>query len=79
MELFERDPWLGTLSGKLHLRYGDKVVQERTGDENSVGPVKFLNLIVGYVCTILLMAANFKKMEQKVLIFSDDGKVLSFQ
>jgi len=25
------------------------------------------------------MAANFKKMEQKVLIFSDDGKVLSFQ
>jgi len=25
------------------------------------------------------MAANFKEMEQKVLIFSDDGKVLSFQ
>jgi poly-beta-1,6-N-acetyl-D-glucosamine synthase len=41
MELFEQDPWLGTLSGKLHLRYGDKEVEERTGDENSVGPVKF--------------------------------------
>ena len=41
MELFEADPWLGTLSGKLHLRFGDKEVEERTGDENSVGPVKF--------------------------------------
>jgi len=41
MELFEQDPWLGTLSGKLHLRFGKREVQERTGDENSVGPVKF--------------------------------------
>lgn len=41
MEYFERDAWLGTLSGKLYLRYGDKLVEERCGDENSVGPVKF--------------------------------------
>jgi poly-beta-1,6-N-acetyl-D-glucosamine synthase len=41
MELFESDPWLGTLSGKLYLRHGDREVRERTGDENSVGPVKF--------------------------------------
>lgn len=41
MEHFELDEWLGTLSGKLYLRYGDKLVPERTGDENSVGPVKF--------------------------------------
>jgi glycosyltransferase involved in cell wall biosynthesis len=41
MEYFEEDAWLGTMSGKLHLRYGDKVVMERTGDENSVGPSKF--------------------------------------
>ncbi len=33
--------WLGTLSGKLYLRYGDREVMERTGDENSVGPVEF--------------------------------------
>ena len=41
MELFEQDAWLGTLSGKLHLRFGGREVKERTGDENSVGPVKF--------------------------------------
>ena len=42
VELFEADPWLGTLSGKLHLRTEDgKLVRERTGDENSVGPIKF--------------------------------------
>lgn len=41
MEHFERDQWLGTLSGKLYLKEGDKLVRERTGDENSVGPVKF--------------------------------------
>ncbi len=41
MEHFEADPWLGTLSGKLFLRYGDKLVEERCGDENSVGPAKF--------------------------------------
>lgn len=41
MERFERDPWLGTFSGKLFLRYGDKLVEERCGDENSVGPAKF--------------------------------------
>lgn len=41
MECFEEDPWLGTLSGKLHLRINGKLVPERTGDEDSVGPVKF--------------------------------------
>ncbi len=41
MEHFEGDPWLGTLSGKLHVRFGDRLVRERTGDENSVGPAKF--------------------------------------
>jgi biofilm PGA synthesis N-glycosyltransferase PgaC len=41
MEHFETNPCLGTLSGKLFLRYGDKLVEERCGDENSVGPSKF--------------------------------------
>lgn len=41
MEHFEADPYLGTLSGKLYVRYGDKTVEERCGDENSVGPAKF--------------------------------------
>ena len=42
MEHFESDPWLGTLSGKLYLRSEDGgEAEERTGDENSVGPVKF--------------------------------------
>jgi poly-beta-1,6-N-acetyl-D-glucosamine synthase len=41
MEIFEADAWLGTLSGKLFLRYGEKTVEERCGDENSVGPAKF--------------------------------------
>ncbi|MFO7180651.1 MAG: glycosyltransferase family A protein [Pseudomonadota bacterium] len=41
MEHFEDDPWLGTLSGKLYLRIDGRLVPERTGDENSVGPVKF--------------------------------------
>lgn len=41
MEHFEANACLGTLSGKLFLRYGDKLVEERCGDENSVGPAKF--------------------------------------
>jgi len=41
LEHFERDPWLGTISGKLHLRNDRGELEiERTGDENSVGPVK---------------------------------------
>jgi poly-beta-1,6-N-acetyl-D-glucosamine synthase len=41
LEHFERDPWLGTISGKLHLRNRrGELERERTGDENSVGPVK---------------------------------------
>jgi len=41
IEHFEEDPWLGTLSGKLQLKLGDKYVTERIGDENSVGAAKF--------------------------------------
>ena len=41
MERFERDPALGTLSGKLYLRYNGRLVHEHCGDENSVGPAKF--------------------------------------
>jgi poly-beta-1,6-N-acetyl-D-glucosamine synthase len=43
MELFEATSCLGTASGKLFLRYGEppKLVEERCGDENSVGPSKF--------------------------------------
>ena len=40
MELFESNQRLGTLSGKLFLKYGDRLVEERCGDENSVGPAK---------------------------------------
>lgn len=41
IEHFEADPWLGTISGKLELHFGEKVVLERIGDEDSVGAVKF--------------------------------------
>jgi glycosyltransferase involved in cell wall biosynthesis len=41
LEKFETDPWLGNASGKAYLRYGDKLVHERRGDENAVGPSKF--------------------------------------
>jgi glycosyltransferase involved in cell wall biosynthesis len=42
MELMEADPSLGNLSGKLFERMPDgRLVEERTGDENAVGPVKF--------------------------------------
>ncbi len=41
MEKFEADPQLGNLSGKLFLRYGDKLVEERLRDDNAVGPAKF--------------------------------------
>lgn len=41
LEYFEQDPWLGTISGKLYLRDArGGLERERTGDENSVGPVK---------------------------------------
>jgi poly-beta-1,6-N-acetyl-D-glucosamine synthase len=41
LEHFEADPWLGTISGKLHLRNArGELEPERTGDENSVGPAK---------------------------------------
>jgi biofilm PGA synthesis N-glycosyltransferase PgaC len=42
MTLMEADPCLGNLSGKLHLRRPNgELEQERTGDENAVGPAKF--------------------------------------
>jgi len=42
MEEFEREPLLGNLSGKLFERRPDGTLfEERTGDENAVGPTKF--------------------------------------
>ena len=42
MERMESDPLLGNLSGKLFERRSDgSLFEERTGDENAVGPVKF--------------------------------------
>jgi biofilm PGA synthesis N-glycosyltransferase PgaC len=42
MERMEADPYLGNLSGKLFERRPDgSLFEERTGDENAVGPIKF--------------------------------------
>ena len=42
MELMDADPYLGNLSGKLFERLADgSLFEERTGDENAVGPIKF--------------------------------------
>lgn len=42
MGRMEADPLLGNLSGKLFERLADgRMFEERTGDENAVGPVKF--------------------------------------
>ncbi|MBX3707333.1 MAG: glycosyltransferase family 2 protein [Pseudomonadales bacterium] len=41
MEVMESDPGLGNLSGKLFLRYGDELVEERLRDDNAMGPAKF--------------------------------------
>ena len=41
MRHFEEDSRLGTMSGKLYVRYGEELVHEYCGDENSVGPAKF--------------------------------------
>jgi hypothetical protein len=42
MEAMEADPYLGNFSGKLFERKPDgSLFEERTGDENAVGPVKF--------------------------------------
>lgn len=42
MERMEADPLLGNISGKLFERRADgSLFEERTGDENAVGPVKF--------------------------------------
>lgn len=39
-ERFEADAWLGNLSGKVFLREGDTLTEERMGDENAVGAAK---------------------------------------
>lgn len=42
MERMDADPYLGNLSGKLFERKADgSFFEERTGDENAVGPAKF--------------------------------------
>lgn len=41
MEILNDDPVLGNLSGKLFLRQGDKLVEERLRDDNAMGPTKF--------------------------------------
>jgi hypothetical protein len=41
MEQFGKDPALGNLSGKLYLRYGSELVEERLRDDNAMGPAKF--------------------------------------
>jgi glycosyltransferase involved in cell wall biosynthesis len=41
MEIFEADRALGNLSGKLFLRYGSDLVEERLRDDNAIGPAKF--------------------------------------
>ena len=42
MELMDADPLLGNISGKLFERKDDgSFFEERTGDENAVGPIKF--------------------------------------
>ncbi|MFQ5463995.1 MAG: glycosyltransferase [Phycisphaerae bacterium] len=42
MEEMEREPRLGNLSGKVHLRHASgKLVAERMGDENAIGAAKF--------------------------------------
>jgi glycosyltransferase involved in cell wall biosynthesis len=42
MCLMEADPWLGNLSGKLFgPRASGTLIEERTGDEDAVGPAKF--------------------------------------
>lgn len=41
MEIFEEDPALGNLSGKLFLREGNSLVEERLRDDNAIGPAKF--------------------------------------
>lgn len=42
MERMDADPYLGNLSGKLFERKPDgRLWEERTGDENAVGPAKF--------------------------------------
>jgi len=42
MEQMEREPLQGNFSGKLYVRVeGGREVNERTGDENAIGPAKF--------------------------------------
>ncbi|MCR9258153.1 MAG: glycosyltransferase family 2 protein [Pseudomonadaceae bacterium] len=41
MELMDDDPLLGNISGKLFLRYGERLVEERLRNDNAIGPCKF--------------------------------------
>ena len=41
LEILDDDQRLGNLSGKLFLRYGSRVVEERLRDDNAIGPSKF--------------------------------------
>ena len=41
LEILDEDQGLGNLSGKLFLRYGSKLVEERLRDDNAIGPAKF--------------------------------------
>jgi len=38
---FEKDPYLGSASGKIFLPVGDKLVEERTSDEMTIGAFNF--------------------------------------
>lgn len=41
LSYFERDPHLGSASGKIFLPVGDKLVEERTSDEMTIGAFNF--------------------------------------
>ena len=41
LSYFERDPHLGSASGKIFLPIGDKLVEERTSDEMTIGAFNF--------------------------------------
>ncbi len=41
LSYFDRDEWLGSASGKVFLPKGDKLVEERTSDEMTVGAFNF--------------------------------------
>jgi len=42
MERFEKDPYLGSFSGKIYTLHEGKLINEKLGDENAVGAAKFI-------------------------------------